>query len=195
MNPGENERMASSPDDPQRFCASRQKSMLHSLLSLYTFEPSYSVAPSAITMLPDVAANPARSPSVAPLFPPTAPPGWSGSCTDEAVTTSRFAPPLQEERCGCKSVASKMPNVVHTNGLLKALCCTLGHLSLCGWCNCGVQAEDVQYWCSTLDIVCKSPDGGEIGEVTYHWHPTSSACACRLGSLHVPACMNDSMPL
>ena len=46
--------------------------------------------------------RPDKSPSVAPPLPPTAPPGWSGSCTDDAVTTIRFtfgASKLASKKC------------------------------------------------------------------------------------------------
>ena len=46
------------------------------------------------------------SPSVAPLLPLTAPPGCSGSWTEEPVTTSLLAPPLPA-RCSSSRFASR----------------------------------------------------------------------------------------
>mmetsp|Transcript_144352 Transcript_144352/g.251727 ORF Transcript_144352/g.251727 Transcript_144352/m.251727 type:complete len:237 (+) Transcript_144352:199-909(+) len=104
MRPGPNETTATSePFASRRRFSSRAKRTLHSFESLYALSASYA-PPSTMTKSPlGWVSRPDRSPRVAPS--PTDPPGDSGSCTSEAVTTT--LPPLAASTWGRSRLASR----------------------------------------------------------------------------------------
>mmetsp|Transcript_24661 Transcript_24661/g.79650 ORF Transcript_24661/g.79650 Transcript_24661/m.79650 type:complete len:283 (-) Transcript_24661:317-1165(-) len=109
MRPGLKARTA-TPPPPHRLAASAAKSTLHSFESWYAFAPQYAVAPSTITAPPpSTAPSPERSPNVAPVAgsPCTVPPGASGSCTPEAVTTT--VPSLRVSTGSSRLASRKWP--------------------------------------------------------------------------------------